>query len=341
MKRFVLSIEGLTLLYFLSYVPNVLATKFITSEPHADLGRPLTGLETLPASLIISAVVTYIFIWLAGWHKDAHQINIGGHSLPFPTKATFLSGIGTALILFTVPMSFTFVGVSIPFIQLLMRGDVLIIAPIVDLLFGRRVRWWSWVALSMVTLGLFLTISQRGGLNLPPLAILTVILYTLGYFIRLMVMNSVSKSGDQITIRRYFVEEKIVALPLSVVALAVLSVLGLGSQSGELAWGFDTVWTDTVIGPLVFIGVTLFIISIFSIMILLDARENTYCVPFERSASLLAGIAVAFIMNWGWGLAAPTGMELIGATLLISAIVLLSLAPRYDGVIRRALAENR
>ena len=118
-------------------------------------------------------------------------------------------------------------------------------------------------------------------------------------------------------------------------------MLGLGSQSGELAWGFGTVWTDTVIGPLVFIGVTLFIISIFSIMILLDARENTYCVPFERSASLLAGIAVAFIMNWGWGLAAPTGMELIGATLLISAIVLLSLAPRYDGVIRRALAENR
>ena len=48
-----------------------------------------------------------------------------------------------ALVLFTVPLSFTFEGVSVPFIQLIMRGDILIIAPIVDLLFGRKVRWWS------------------------------------------------------------------------------------------------------------------------------------------------------------------------------------------------------
>ena len=39
-----------------------------------------------------------------------------------------LTGIGTALVLFTVPLSFTIEGVSIPFIQLLMRGDVLVIA---------------------------------------------------------------------------------------------------------------------------------------------------------------------------------------------------------------------
>jgi drug/metabolite transporter (DMT)-like permease len=341
MKKAALSIELLTLLYFLSYVPNVLVTKLVTSQPHEGLGRPLTGLETLPSSLIFSAVATFMFVWLRGWHRDAHQVKIGTRHFPCPTKATFLSGIGTALILFTVPLSFTFVGVSIPFIQLVMRGDILIIAPLVDLIFGRRVRWWSWVALVMVAFGLFLTISQRGGLNLPPLALITVILYTLGYFIRLVVMNKVSKSGDDVTIRRYFVEEKIVALPLSVIALAALSLLGLGSQGGELARGFVAVWTDNVIWPLLFIGATLFVISIFSIMILLDARENSFCVPFERSASLLAGIVVAFIMHWGWGLPAPTGMELIGAALLVAAIVLLSVAPRYDTVVRRAISENQ
>ena len=45
--------------------------------------------------------------------------------LPVPTRYTVLSGIGTALVLFTVPLSFTFTDVSIPFIQLLMRGDIL------------------------------------------------------------------------------------------------------------------------------------------------------------------------------------------------------------------------
>src|SRR5690606_26478974 len=117
-----------------------------------------------------------------------------------------VSGFGTALILFTVPLSFTFTDVSIPFIQLLMRGDILLIAPIVDICFGRRVRWWSWVALVMVLAALILTLSDRGGLKLPPLAIATVVLCTLGYFLRLAVMTKVSKTGDPASIRRYFVE---------------------------------------------------------------------------------------------------------------------------------------
>jgi hypothetical protein len=341
LKRLPVSIEVLTLLYFLSYVPNVLVTKLITSLTHETQGRPLTGLETMPVSLIISAIATYIFIWLAGWHNHANSIQIARLRLPFPVKATFVSGIGTAFVLFTVPLSFTFPGVSIPFIQVLMRGDILIIAPIIDLMFGRRVRWWSWVGLVLVAVAFTLTIHERGGLKMPPLAILTVILYTLGYFGRLVVMNKVSKTGDQESIRRYFVEEKIVALPFAVLVLAILSASGIGQQSGELYWGFILVWTDPIIWALIFLGVSLFVISVFSIMILLDARENSYCVPFERSASLIAGVAVAFLLHWGWGLPEPTGTEIAGAAFVVAAVVLLSLAPRYDKLMKRVLAENQ
>ena len=49
------------------------------------------------------------------------------------------------------------------FIQLLMRGDILIIAPLVDFIFGRRVRWWSWTALVIVALALGFVVQQRGG----------------------------------------------------------------------------------------------------------------------------------------------------------------------------------
>lgn len=328
MSRRAFPLEGHLLLYFIFYLPNVIITKLVTSTPHPELGRPLTGLETLPASLIISTVLTYLFIWWAGWHKDANGVMIAGRRIPIPTKWTLISGFGTALVLFTVPLSFTFENVSIPFMQLLMRGDILLIAPLVDLAFGRRVRWWSWTALVMVLGAMILTVSDRGGFYLPPLAILTIVLYTLGYFVRLAVMTKVSKNGEPASIRKYFVEEKVFALPASVAILALISASGIGAQSDSLAWGFLYVWTDPVILPLLGIGITLTIVSVFAIIILLNPRENAYCVPLERAASLVAGVLGALILAWVWGLPEPRTSELIGAGVLVGAIVLLSLAPR-------------
>lgn len=337
--RLNISLEGIVFLYFLSYLPNIILTKLVTTLPSATLGRPLSGLETLPASLILNMVMTWAFIWLSGWHREAHGVQLGSLRLPVPTRYTMLSGVGTALVLFTVPLSFTFKGVSIPFIQLLMRGDILIIAPLVDLMFGRRVRWWSWAALVMVAFALFITLRAHGGLALPPLAILDVVLYTLGYFIRLAVMTRVAKSGEAASVRRYFVEEKLVALPLAVLALALLSASGIGGQAGQLGIGFIQVWSDSVIWWLAAIAFTLTIVSIFSAVILLDARENAYCVPMERASSLVAGVAGSLLLALGWGLPWPGTPDLIGALILIGAIILLSVAPRLGVTRQTARAE--
>jgi hypothetical protein len=326
-------IEGFVALYLIAYLPNVMITRLVSSFDHPGLGRPLTGLETLPASLIINMLLTWAFIYFSGWHRDARGVKIGHFRLPVPDRYTFFSGIGTSFILFTVPLSFTIRDVSIPFMQLLMRGDILVIAPLVDLMFGRKVRWWSWTALVMVLSALVITLTDRGGFKLPPLAILTIVLYTVGYFMRLFAMNTISKSGDPASVRRYFVEEKMVALPLSVIVLGLISASGIGGQngggqSGELGWGFVAVWGDPVMAPLFGIGFTLTIISVLSIIILLDARENAYCVPLERAASLVAGVGGSVLLAWGWGLRMPRAAELLGAGILIAAIVLLSLAPR-------------
>lgn len=325
-----LPLEAIVLLYFLSYLPNIILTRLATSDVHLALGRPLSGLETLPSTLTMNLVLTYLFIWLSGWHRDAHGVQVGGMRLPVPTRYTFLSGIGTALVLFTVPLSFTLTDVSIPFMQLLMRGDILIIAPLVDLIFRRRVRWWSWMALVIVAVALTLVVHQRGGFHLSPLAIATVVLYTVGYFLRLFVMTRVAKRGDPALVRQYFVEEKVIALPLSIAALAALSWAGFGTQSGELTFGFTAVWSDPVIWPLIGVAVTLTIVSVFAAIILLDPHENSYCVPLERSSSLVAGLAAAYILHWGWGLPQPTGTEMLGACMLIGAIVLLTVAPKFD-----------
>lgn len=328
-ERKALPLELIVFCYFLAYLPNVMITRWVATIADTALGRPLTGLETLPASLIVSLVLTYLFIWLSGWHRDAHAIEIAGRRIPAPTRWTLLSGIGTSLVLFTVPLSYTFQGVSIPFIQLIMRGDILIIAPLVDMAFGKRVRWFSWVALAMVMLALLVTLSDRGGLNLPPLALLTVALYTIGYFIRLWVMTRIGKNGDPATVRGYFVEEKIVALPLSVAVLAAISASGIGGQAGELSWGFVGVWSSDALLPLVGIGVTLTIISVISVVILLDPRENAYCVPLERAASLIAGVGGSVLLAWFFGGKMPRAAELAGGAILIAAIVLLSLGPRW------------
>ncbi len=327
-NRSAFPLEGFVVLYLLAYLPNVIITKLVTSTVHPELGRPLTGLETLPASLIVSMVTTWLFIWLSGWHRDANGIYILGFRIPIPTFWTMLSGVGTSLVLFTVPLSFTIPDVSIPLIQLVMRGDILIIAPLVDVMFGRKVRWWSWVALVMVLIAMTITFTDRGGLHMPPIAILTIVLYTIGYFLRLIVMNKISKTGDAASVRRYFVEEKVIALPLSIVVLALISASGIGGQSNELSWGFVSVWTDPVLVPLFGIGFTLTVISVLAIIILLNPAENAYCVPLERAASLVAGVGGAVLLAWVWDLPMPRTAELIGAGILIAAIALLSIAPR-------------
>ena len=175
-----------------------------------------------------------------------------------------------------------------------------------------------------------ITLSDRGGVKLPPLAIMTVVLYTFGYFLRLAVMTRIAKNGDEAMVRRYFVEEKMVALPLSVAVLAAISASGIGGQSGELSWGFIGVWSSPAIWWLAAIGITLTVISILAVVILLDPRENAYCVPLERAASLVAGVGGSVLLAWFWGAKMPRPAELVGAAILVAAIFLLTLAPRLS-----------
>jgi hypothetical protein len=323
-------IELASLLYLLMYLPYMLITRALSTTVDLQLGRPLTGLETLPAVMIMGGALIFVFIGVSGWWRSAHHVTLGGRNFPVPTKWTALSGVGTAFLLFTVPLSLTFKGVSIPFMQLLMRGDVLIIAPLVDVVAGRKVRWYSWVALLLVGIALSTTVWERGGLHLPALAIFTVIVYTIGYFIRLAVMTRVAKNDDPNALKGYFVEEKLVATPLSVAALWLLIHSPLAAQGAQLNWGFVDVWRSSVLPQLGVLTLTFVAVSIFSALILLNPRENTYCVPFERAASIFAGSLAAYILALAFGQPYPTSAELFGVVLLIVAIVLLSVGPRLN-----------
>lgn len=326
-----LSVELLTLLYFLSYLPYIMITRFIATVDQPGLARPLTGLEILPAMLFIAAVLTFAFSWRAGWFANVRRIRIGPVRLPFATKHTFVLGLCTAVIITVVPLSYTLTGVSIPLIQLLMRGDILLIAPIVDVISGRKVRWWSWVALAMVGLGMVFAFAGRGSLWLPVEAVAVVLVYTAAYFGRLLVMTRIAKDGDPEKIRVVFLEEKLIGFPVALLALAAIGLfIGGGSQGEELRLGFLAIWTMPAIGWIAFCGVMVFLTGIFASFILLDARENSFCVPLERSASILAGVMGSAALAIGFGFEMPSAGEFAGAAMLVLAIVVLTLGPRLS-----------
>jgi drug/metabolite transporter (DMT)-like permease len=340
MKTKAIPLEVTAFGYLVLYLPYFVLVRWLALTPAPELGRPLSGLEILPATQILSGVVTLIFVWAAGWARSAHQVELGGISLPVPTRWTTLSGLCTALVLVTVPLSVTFTGVSIPFIQLLMRGDVLVLAPLVDIVAGRKVRWYSWIALLLVLIGVGVTVRARGGFHLPPLAITTIVLYSVGYFGRLAIMTKVAKTGAPNEVRQFFVEEKLVGIPGAILLLAAIPYLGLGAQGNELQFGFIDVWHSAQLGWLAGLSLLLFAVSVVAAYILLDKRENTFCVPMERSASILAGVGAAFVLAWAFHKPAPTGAELIGAALLVVAVVLLSLGPRLGRQKLEAAAEE-
>lgn len=329
-KRGLGSLDIALIFYVLAYVPNVVLTRLVTRQLDAEQVATQGGAEILPVSMLFNLVLTLSFIGLAGWYREAHGVQLGRLRLPRPTWRTFVSGFGSALVLCTVPLSFTFTSVSIPFIQMLMKGSILLLAPLVDLAYRRRVRWWSWTALVLVAASLLVVILDRGGLHVPPMALITVGLYTGGYFLRILVMTQVAKREDATTGHGYFVEEKLVALPLSIVIIAILAAAGQGADSISASLHVLAHPTAPTFWTMLGVGITLTVVAVCATLILISPQENSYCVPLERSISLLGGLVAAWLLAWGWDMAAPTGTEIVGALMLASAIVLLTVAPRAE-----------
>lgn len=285
------------------------------------------GLAILPYSLLVFLVLTFGFIWLSGWHRDAHQRRILGISLPVPARETLFSGIGSAMMLCSIPMSYSLAGVSIPLILVLLRGGVLAAAPLVDLVHRRRIHWASLSALLLVAAALVVVLHGQGGSALSPLALLTVTLYNAGFLLRLEMMTRIAKRGDAAQTRRYYVEEKLVALPLALIALTGIVVLA-ADVPGGFAGIIGLRWTPMLLAAALAMGIAMAVASLLTSLILLNARENSFCVPLERASSLLAGMAAAWLLHWHWQQLAPTAAEMGGAGLLFVAIALLALARR-------------
>ncbi|NVB81165.1 MAG: hypothetical protein HOV81_22405 [Kofleriaceae bacterium] len=310
--------------YFACYVPYGAITKALTT-PAIRGGETLSGLALLPVMTLASMVSMVVTISSLGWWHHARPV---GARWPRPTRWTLLSGFATATILVTTTLAYTFDGVSLTFVMLVMRGGVLLIAPIVDHLTGRRIRWFSWIALALSLGSLANAFASRSG-TVPLLCAIDLALYLAGYFIRLRLMAKLGKSHDPAVRRRYFVEEQMVATPAAVVLLALLALVLPGAAGDQLRAGF-ALWSHPAAPWLVAAGICSQGTGVFGGLLLLDASEASYSVPLNRASSILGGVAASTLLAIGYAVAFPSLGELVGAVLLVVAIGVLWLGPLYS-----------
>ncbi len=316
--------------YFACYVPYSALTKALSRGIYPGMERPLAGFELLPYSLMASMVGMLVFITLKGWWQHAHHSRFLNLEVPHPTRWTFLSGLCTAGIIATTTMAYTFEGVSIVFVMLLMRGGVLIIAPIVDAVSRRKVRWFSWSGLVLSLAALLVAFAEGAGYAITLVCAVDISIYLASYFVRLRFMSRFAKSSEENANLRYFVEEQMVATPAALLLVTLVALFGHGNIPHLLAQGFLEVPSSPVFLLVLTIGFLSQGTGIFGGLILLDKRENTYCVPVNRSSSILAGVMASYSLTLLLGARPPRTGELVGAGLIICAILFLTIPPMME-----------
>ena len=313
-RRFKLRIWWLARGYFAVYIPYSFLINIVTSRFWPGINEDVSGFRLLPAVLIATAILLPLIITYNGWWKYAR----------LPRGLVLLSGLGTAIIIATTTLSFTFTGVSIVFALLLMRGGVLILAPMVDILYSRRVRWFSWVAFGLVLPAMFVALIDVNNYTLTLSAALTVSAYLSGYLLRNPCLTNMAKIEDTEITRRYFVEEALAAIFFLVTIPLMFAIIGQGEIMLELRQGFLGLSAGGVTIPALLIGALYAALYCFGTLIYLDCRENTFCIPLNRSSSLLAGIVASFALALIFGMNPPSEAQLASATMIVVALLFLS-----------------
>ncbi len=232
-----LGIWGLAFGYFAAYAPYSALTKAVTKGLLPYHHGRVDGLVLVPMTVVASFFAMLAFLTAKRWWRYSGTRRIFGRDVPFPSIWTALSGLCSATIIITTTLAYTFDGVSIVFVMLLMRGGVLVIAPLVDLLTGRRVRWFSWAGLALSMGALLVAFSERTGYEITGACALDIVVYLAAYFIRLRLMSRLAKSEDGDGNTRFFVEEQLVATPGSLLALGVLALVGHGAIAADARAG--------------------------------------------------------------------------------------------------------
>ena len=340
-RKYSLGIWWLGLGYYLFYTPYSGLTKGLSNGILPGLVGPVPGTVLLPVSVMATVVGMLGFITVKKWWRYAGHRELFHVSVPFPRRATFLSGLCIATIMGTTTLAFTFQGISIVLVLVLLRGGVLVIAPVVDAIVSRRVRWFSWAAMWISLLAVTVVLADASNYQLSTGEVVNIAAYLAAYFFRFQLMSRLAKTNDRETTLRYFVEEQMVASPLLLGALATMAVLGSGNEMMGFRFGFTTFLASSAAGWAILVGLCYAGLCVCTTLIFLDCRENTFCVPMHSGSSMLAGLTAAGLLSLSFNQAPPSAAQFVSAGLIVVALLFLSPLhhfQRYLGKLKHALA---
>jgi len=329
-RRYGLQIWALGLGYYLSYTPYSGLTKALSSGLLPGTKGPVIGPVLLPISVIATVVGMFGFITAKGWWKYAGRREFFGIKVPFPRRLTFLSGVCLATIMATTTLAFSFGGLSIVLVLVLLRGGTLTIAPIVDRIVGRRVRWFSWAAMFVSLGAVLMALSDASNYTLTIAAAIDVSAYLAAYFFKLQFMSRLAKSDEREATLRFFVEEQMVASPLLAIVLIVLATIGAGDVMLAFRAGLTTFVSTPAAFFAVLVGLSYAALCICTSLIFLDRRENTFCMPMHCGSSMLAGFTATAILAYFFNQSGPTAAQNVSAAFLVIALGFLSPLHHFD-----------
>ncbi len=323
-RKYNLKIWGLAFGYFAVYIPYSALIKIITLGHWPGSSDAVSGFQLLPATAIATAVVASAIVSVMGWWKYASRRKVFGIDLPCPSSLVALSGFGTAIIMATTTLAYTTKGVSILLALLLLRGGVMIMAPMIDFAFKRKVRWFSWLALACALAGVVVALADVHNYRMTLVATLNIVAYLTGYLLRLPCINTLAKCDDVSVTRRYLVEEMMVATTLYVAILAIGAAIGTGPILADVRAGFEGFFTSSITGQGLLVGALYACLYFFGTLVYLDRRENAFCIPLNRCVSVLSVLVASYALAARFGLAPPSAAELTSAGLIVVALLLLS-----------------
>jgi protein-tyrosine-phosphatase len=315
---------GLAFGYFFWYTPYAGLTKALSSGLLPGMDKHVGGLVLLPAATLGTLIGAPLFLAMTGWWRYVGKRELRGKIRRFPSNTMIVTGFFMALVIATTTLNYTFAGVSILFMLLMMRGGVLILSPIVDTIRRRRVQVYSWLALGLSLCAVLTALGDVKSYTLTIGALASLGIYFTGYIGRFRIMSRVAKTGNEEIDRRYFGEEALSAAVWQVGLCAVLALLPFGTVSSALREGFTSFLFTPAALPAIGIGLLYSALYVYGTLIYLDPREYTWCVPANRCASLISGLVASFGLTWIYGIAAPGKGQLIATVFIFLAIGALS-----------------
>jgi protein-tyrosine-phosphatase len=342
-RRYGLEIWGLGLGYYLFYTPYSGLTKALSSGVLSVGGRPVSGAVLLPITAITTMVGMLAFITSMKWWNYASRRKFFGISVPFPRRATCFSGVCMAIIMGTTTLAFSFSGLSIVLVLVLLRGGILTIGPLVDAIVGRRARWFSWAAMLVSLAAVMIALADVKTYKLTLVAIIDIAAYLAAYFFKLQIMSRLAKCEDRSTTLRYFVEEQMVAAPLLVLVVVTMGLIGSGSVMQGFRVGLTTFLAGSGAMWAAAAGFCYAGLCICTTLIFLDRRENTFCIPMHCGSSMLAGFTATACLSYFLGQTSLSSAQTTSAGLMFIALGFLSPLHHFDRVLaklKRAFARQ-